>query len=190
MVKVDFICEGNTEKIIVDSENFRNLLNIKKCKVGRVINAEGKGNIHKEIIKSTDADYVFIFTDLDNDNCPLITIENHIKKSKRADKKYKKNKKHIFIIAIKEIESWFLADKKAMKNLKIHFNKNPEELEEPKDKINSLLNKNRRRKILIGEEVIATKFINAGFSIENAAQNQYCTSAKHFIKKLNKINNN
>lgn len=186
MVKIDFICEGHTEKILIESEKFKNYIKKSGCQIGRIINAEGEGNIHKEILNWTDADCVFILTDLDNDNCPRETIDRHVKRAKKRSKSYKKTENHIFIIAIKEIESWFLSDKQALKKIKINFNQNAEDLSKPKEKIKRLLNKNKKRKLPISETIIANKFIEEGkFSIENAANNQYCTSAKYFIKKLN-----
>ena len=126
---------------------------------------------------------MFIITDLDNDNCPLETIKKRTKKIKG----YKKPSNHIFVIAIKEIESWFLADKSAMKKLKIANNRNPEKVKEPYEKLEALLNKNKKRKISIGKPAMAKKFIDAGFSIENATKNQNCTSAKYFLKKLKEL---
>ena len=45
MVKVGFICEGATEKIIVESVNFKNFLKENNLEFIRAIDANGNGNL-------------------------------------------------------------------------------------------------------------------------------------------------
>ncbi len=73
-----------------------------------------------------------------------------------------------------------------MQKLSVNFNQNPEQEDKPFDIIKSLLNGREGKKEKgLTKIIIANKFINAGFSIENAAENS--TSAKYFINKLKEI---
>jgi hypothetical protein len=45
MVKVGFICEGETEKIIVDSADFKNILASKNLQLVNALDATGNGNL-------------------------------------------------------------------------------------------------------------------------------------------------
>ena len=104
-------------------------------------------------------------------------------------------KKQIIIIAVKAIESWFLADSITLSNI---FNEdnyqynNPEEMEEkPFEILKSEFIKNREgRGISKRRNLHASKMINNGFSIQNAASHPNCPSAKYFLQKLSQLNTN
>ncbi len=182
---IDFIFEGASDLIFLNSDNFKKTLESLNITTGRLISAGGYTKLPKEILTWTNSDYVFIITDSDNESCVATVIENRIKDIIKVEKNYKKKEEHIFIIAIRELESWFLSDKVAMKKMGINFNKNTEQQKDAKGIIIGLLNKNKKRKGKIGEELIANKFIEAGFSIENAAKNN--NSAKYFLTQLEKV---
>lgn len=113
MVNVGFICEGYTEWFILESENFRNILQNLDLNMVGVINVEGNGNLlprniekHRKNLMDDGADVILILTDLDEDQC-ITNTRNRIGE---------KEDQHI-IIAVKQIESWFLADSETMKSI-------------------------------------------------------------------------
>jgi predicted regulator of Ras-like GTPase activity (Roadblock/LC7/MglB family) len=52
MVKVGFICEGETEKLIIESEAFKILLLKAGLQLILAIDAEGNGNLLPQILKN------------------------------------------------------------------------------------------------------------------------------------------
>ena len=94
------------------------------------------------------------------------------------------------IIVVKAIESWFLADTKAISSYfeqDSYFHGLPESIEKPFDYL-------KQQSIDIKKRGISDKLIFAGimlkngFSIENAANHPNCPSAKYFINKLKSLN--
>lgn len=84
-----------------------------------------------------------ILTDLDYFECPVALIENWFK--------FEKNPNRIFRIAVREVESWLLAD---YKNLSKYLNispdkidKNPEKIIKPKNEIIKLAKLSRNKSI-------------------------------------------
>ena len=83
MVKLGFIGEGTTEKIILQSESFRQyLLSNEISFVENVIDATGNGNLLPKNIegfvnrlKDDGATAIIILTDLDEDKCISLTKE-------------------------------------------------------------------------------------------------------------------
>ena len=82
MVKIGFICEGETEKIIVESENFQQFLLQNNFEFVNAIDATGNGNLLPKniqpfikILKDDGAEIIFILTDLDIDKCITNTKE-------------------------------------------------------------------------------------------------------------------
>ena len=45
MVKIGFVCEGETEKLINESDRFRQFLFDNNCELLKVIDATGNGNL-------------------------------------------------------------------------------------------------------------------------------------------------
>ncbi len=111
MVKVGFIVEGDTEKILLASKNFKDwteTIGIDTCHP--IENAKGSGNLLPkhivplvERLKSKDAAYIIILTDL----------ENEPDKQSVIDRIGTEHTQLIFI-AVKAIEAWFLADTLAL----------------------------------------------------------------------------
>ena len=113
MVKLDFICEGFTEQILLLSDKFQQLLTPINLHLVNVINATGSGNLlphnirdYIESLEKDEAEVIFILTDLDNDFCITKTKE-----------RIKAREKDVVIIAVKKIEAWFLANDSAMRLL-------------------------------------------------------------------------
>lgn len=107
MVKVGFICEGKTEKKIVESPKFQNYLStIGVAAVGEIRDAGGNGNLlPQNLIKfvtplrEKGAEKIVIVTDLDQDACITLT-KNRIDSGENR----------IVIVAVIQAEAWFLAD--------------------------------------------------------------------------------
>lgn len=187
MVNVGFICEGYTEWFILESENFRNILQNLDLNLVGVINVEGNGNLlprniekHRKNLIDDGADVILILTDLDEDQC-ITNTRNRIGE---------KEDQHI-IIAVKQIESWFLADSETMKSI---FRGNflyeyPENAVIPFETIRKIYF-DKFLKGIVGRDQkkkLAQKMLQNGFSIQNAANHPNCPSATYFLSKLEQI---
>tara|TARA_R110002124_G_scaffold9577_3_gene49122 strand:- start:331 stop:903 length:573 start_codon:yes stop_codon:yes gene_type:complete len=187
MVKIGFICEGKTERKLIESAVFQNyLLSIGIECVKPVIDADGNGNLlpnnienHVIRLKHKGAERIVILTDLDEDVCVTRTKNRIIANEDDF---------MIVVVAVKQIESWFLADSKTMSLLlKRDFEYDfPETVHSPFDTIKQIfldkLNRGAGNKILL-----ASKMISNGFSVERAAIHSNCPSAVYFLKKLKQI---
>lgn len=111
MVKIGFIVEGKCEKIVVESETFKNLLQKNGFElIEPVIDANGAGNLLPEniepfidVLETMEAERLYILTD--SDGLPIKEVKERIRHTKIA----------AYFIAVKAIEAWFLADTQAMK---------------------------------------------------------------------------
>ncbi|MEA5428704.1 hypothetical protein [Arcicella lustrica] len=181
MVKIGFIVEGETEALILYSDKFRAILDeLNLVSVG-IINAGGNKNllphnilIHQNNLIKKGAETILILTDLDDDQCITKTKERITERENQ-----------IIIVAIKQIEAWFLADSILLSNL---FNESftfdyPEKENVPFDTLRALLIQFRGRG-LPKKVPMALKMINSGFSIQNAANHPNCPSANYFLTKL------
>lgn len=182
MVKVGFIVEGKTEKIIIESDKFKEfLLNNDYELVTPVIDAKGGGNLLPSNIepfikrlKDSQADRIVVLTDLEDEIC-VDKVKKRIGHSEI---------KAIFV-AVKAIEAWFLADTKAMQKL-LNNNDFVEEFPEytekmPQERIQELAIKYTNRGIGSSKPMFARKMLKWGFSIENSANHPNCPSAKAMI---------
>lgn len=185
MVKLGFIGEGANEKTVLESANFRALLN--KLGLGfieNVIDAEGGGNLlpkHLEdqidSLKKEGATDILILTDQEDAPC-ISSVKSRIDPDGN----------HIVVIAVRAIEAWFLADNNAMSAyLKSRFIcKNPEEFIRPFDQIKKLRWEKRGRG-LNHKKLLCSHMLLNGFSIQNAANHPNCPSAKYFLNKLKSL---
>lgn len=189
MVKIGFIGEGQTEQIFLESDRFKDLLASMKIESLPAINAKSNGNLlpHNisefiEILENQGAEFIFIITDLDKDAC--ITQTKDRLKARYQD---------IVVIAVKQIESWFLACSPALQKLldqpgfTFAF---PENEDDPFETINQLLIKYRGRGIgkrTAGKIKLVTRMIDAGFTLPDAAAHDNCPSARYLLKKLQGI---
>lgn len=182
MVKVGFIVESKTEKIIIESDKFKEfLLNNDYELVTPVIDAKGGGNLLPSNIepfikrlKDSQADRIVVLTDLEDEIC-VDKVKKRIGHSEI---------KAIFV-AVKAIEAWFLADTKAMQKL-LNNNDFVEEFPEytekmPQERIQELAIKYTNRGIGSSKPMFARKMLKWGFSIENSANHPNCPSAKAMI---------
>ncbi|MFW2176741.1 MULTISPECIES: hypothetical protein [unclassified Moraxella] len=183
MVKVGFIVEGETEKIIIESEQFRAFLQKHGYElIDPVVNAKGGGNLlPKNIEPSIKAieqgqpDKIFVLTDLEN-NASIADVRQRIYHAKIE----------LVFVAVKAIEAWFLADTQAMKKFLKSENFALETYPEqtvtmPFDRIKEIIMQLKVRGI--GSKVLLAKQMTKhhGFSIENSANHPNCPSAKELV---------
>ena len=184
MVNVGFICEGYTELFILESQAFKNILNQLQLNSVGIINVEGNGNLlphnlksHRENLFTKGASVIFILTDLDQDQC--IT---------KTRLRITESENQIIIVAVKQIESWFLSDYTAMNTIfqgdyAFEF---PENEDVPFETIRTKYFEKFRRGLVGRNEKkrLAQKMLNSGFSIQHAANHPNCPSASYFLTKL------
>jgi hypothetical protein len=180
-VKLGFIVEGDTEKILLDSPEFKSFLFSQNISfVDPVINAGGNGNLlphniieYIDVLKQKGADKIIVLTDLDEAKC-FTEVKNRID-----------GQDLIICIAKKKIESWFLSDTNALSSLL----RARESCEFPEDVINPFEYLSERRQFHQGrgfgdKKILAKLMLRNGFSIENAMDHPNCPSAKYFYNKL------
>ncbi len=187
MVKLGFIVEGDTEKIILERTDFFSYLSSKEIAfVPEVLNAAGNGNLlphnvekHTRILEAKGATHIFTLTDIDEDNCITLT-KNRISPQNNQT----------VIVSIKAIESWFLADTESMKlflNDDQFSQQDPENIIEPYEHIRTLRFTKTGRGIS-GKVILAKSLTNTyKFSIINAAKHPACSSARYFLDKIDKV---
>ena len=187
MIKVGFICEGYTEQKLLNSSNFKLYLHqLGIDMIEDIINAEGAGNLlphnilgYIDRLKSKSANKIIILTDLDDDIC----ITN-------TKKRINASANEIVVIAVKKIESLFLACNSAMQKYlqdDAFYFEFPEKELVPFEKIRQLklektgrgFNKNTGGKINLINNLLAL-----GLDITEAAKHPNCPSAKYFINQL------
>lgn len=189
MIKVGFICEGFTEKILLESTAFRNLLSSLNIESLQVVNAGGCDNLlphniepYTTILENSGAQFIIILTDLDDDAC-ITETKNRI--SARAQ--------DTVIVAVKKIEAWYLACTPAMQKMlgqtEFRFH-NPEEASEPFETVNQLLTLQFGRGIgkkAAGKKKLINRMLANGFDLADAADHENCPSAAYFLRKLKEI---
>lgn len=182
MRKVGFICEGQTEYILLKSEGFKNYLSSLNIEIAfDIIDASGcknllPHNIEPSVRKLKDygAKAIVILTDMDDDACITLT-----------KKRIHPQNDYLVIIAVKQIEAWFLANTQTMRLLlnqpNFHF-EFPESVPNPYKEIYQYLVDNKKGSY--NKKRIVTRLLDLGFSIQEAALHPNCPSAKYFIDKL------
>ncbi len=183
MVKLGFICEGETEKTIVESEKFKSLLSNLNLELVGAIDATGGGNqlpknilpFHNALI-GLNAEKIFILTDREKDPC-ITEVKNRIEN----------NLGHQIIVSVEAIESWYLADDVTLSAI---FRKNfhcdsPESTpSKPFDYLRSELNKSGIQGLSSSKIKFTKRMLQYGFDVANAAVHPECKSAKYFLNKL------
>jgi hypothetical protein len=186
MVKVGFICEGATEKIIVESEMFQKILTSFQLQLIKVINAEGKDNLlpkflpeFRQSLTDDGCQKIIILTDLESDPC-ITETKNRI--GDFADQ--------FIIVAVKAIEAWYLADSVLLSSLfkKNYSYPNPETREElPFEILKREFITHTERGCGSDKPLLAKRMLRNGFDLQNASQHINCMSAKYFLDKLKEI---
>ncbi len=182
MVKVGFICEGETEKLIINSVDFKKILVKNNLQLVNAIDVTGGDNLKPkkvtpfiESLKDDGAEKIFILTDLEKD----VSITN-------AKNRINAPENIIVVIAVKQIEAWFLADSITLSKMfgKEFYFDFPENENIPRDKLRELFVKETGRGFGDSKPKFAYNFIKNGFSLLNAANHPNCNSAKYLLSKL------
>ncbi|GAB3774104.1 hypothetical protein GCM10028818_16450 [Spirosoma horti] len=183
MVRIGFICEGKTEKNIIESINFQQWLRLNgfECLLP-IIDAKGNGNLLPHRIEALrqelldrNVQKIIVLTDLDADSCISLTRQRI---SERDDQ--------IIIVAVKQIESWFLGDTPTLQAL---LNDSAFKFDQPEQEVNPfstlqqlLLAKTNRG--VGSKSILVSRMLKYGFTVENAARHPNCSSASYFLTKL------
>ncbi|MEP7169569.1 MAG: hypothetical protein ABI855_09400 [Bacteroidota bacterium] len=182
-----FIVEGDTEKMILESPDFKNFLNTLHIEyIPDVVNVKGNGNLlphriteHTQILLDKGATQIIILTDLDDDKC-ITETKNRIKPLANQ----------IIIISGKQIEAWFLAHTDAIRQFLrtgVYTCENPETYSDPFEEISQLRLQYCNRGIQ-DKLPLARLMVNKNsFSVLQAARHPNCNSAKYFIEKIKGI---
>lgn len=183
MVSIGFIVEGATEKILIESDNFKTWATrhgIEICQP--VLDAKGGGNLLPQNIvplvrrlQSKNPTHIVILTDLEHETSQQVVKD-------RIGTDYT----NLIFIAVKAIESWFLADSEALSRwLKNSVSEiYPEKtIDLPWKRLLELdcehkptERKRGRRKPSFAKRI--TEKYN--FQLERAANHPHCPSAKEF----------
>ncbi|WP_285544415.1 hypothetical protein [Dyadobacter frigoris] len=185
-MKIGFITEGHTEKIILKSDGFQEYLEAHDLEfVHEVIVAGGKDNLTRDkvesnvkILRDKGAEIILVLRDLDD----CLNIEE-------ANSKIMSDIDIVKVIAIQAIESWFLADTvtlgKILESQDFYFEK-PEEEMSPFEKLRALRFQYKNKGIG-DKKLFAKMMVNNGFTVKNASEHPDCPSAKYFTNKLESL---
>lgn len=181
MVRVGFIVEGDTEKIVIDSAAFKAWAldwGIEVCTP--VIDAKGCGNLLPQNLgplvhqlRAHQPDHIVILTDRD-DAPDSATVRARIGTAHT----------NLIFVAVKALEAWFLADSHAMR----HWLGEP--VDEPYPEATPGMPWDRLREIAVqrgkrgpgsSKSSFAKRMVRYyGFTLEQAAAHPRCPSAREF----------
>jgi hypothetical protein len=192
MVRLGFIVEGDSEKIMVESANFKRWANAQGLEICRpVINARGGGNLLPQHMASMVAtltksqpDHVVVLTDLET--APDIeTVKVRITDTHTS----------LIFVAVKALEAWFLADTEAMRawlKQPAFVEASPEQTPGmPWDWLKEVARQQGARGPGPSKVIFAKRFCEAlNFQIANAATHPACQSAKTFHDALLNLSRN
>lgn len=186
MVRVGFIVEGSTEKIVIESNTFQMWAREQGIEIcSPVIDAEGGGNLLPQNIepminqlKRHNPNHIIILTDLEYDSTPEAVIA-------RIGKEHTK----LIFIAVKALEAWFLADTNALckwlSSDDVFVNKPEETVGMPWERLKELSSELGKRGPGSTKPGFAKKMVkHYGFSVPNAAKHPNCPSVKKFYDVL------
>jgi len=186
VVKLGFIVEGSTEKILIESPRFSLWLSQQGLELVKpVIDAKGGGNLLPKYLEpmvstlnAVNADHIIILTDLENQ----VDIGGV---KQRLANEYT----DLIFIAVKAIEAWFLADSLAMQQwLKEEgfYEAQPEEtVDLPWDRLSEIADELNKRGTGKSKPAFAKKMVkHYEFEIKNAAAHLNCPSADFFCTGL------
>ena len=186
MVRLGFIVEGDSEKILVESAGFKSWANAQGLEIcSPVINAKGGGNLLPHHmgpmltqLARTAPDHIVVLTDLE-DASDVAAVKARITDTHTQ----------LIFVAVKALEAWFLADTQAMRS----WLKQPEFLEltpeqtpgMPWDRLKDIANEHGARGPGSSKVIFAKKFCREhNYQISNAAGHPACQSAKVFHDTL------
>ncbi len=197
MVRVGFIVEGESEKMLMESVSFRDWCSrIGIETVTPIINAGGGGgllpeffqNYEKRLSTNGRPDKIVVLTDREKAPTNAVVKKRILRVNEMPTGGAKKKKRIDYVfVSVKALEAWFLADDKAMSSwLKATFHEDfPERTAGmPWDRIREIAAHRNRGP---GENHLsfAKTLINShGFTIENAARHPHCPSVQEFYRTL------
>lgn len=183
MVKIGFIVEGGSEKIIIESDAFKAWLGQLGVELVRpVIDAKGGGNLLPKNIEpmvqtlnNQGVDHIVILTDLEDD--PSVQMVKDRIGNLHTD--------HIYI-AIKAIEAWYLADTAAMnswlKSTTFYEQQPQATINKPWDRIKEIAQEQGVPGPGASKISFAKKMVkHHAFEVNNSAQHANCGSASEFV---------
>jgi hypothetical protein len=185
VVKIGFIVEGDTEKIVIESDTFQKWAKTQGIEIcSPVLNAKGSGNLLPQNIEPmivqlqrAKPNHIVILTDLEyepNEDA----VRNRIGTTHTE----------LIFVAVKAIEAWFLADTHALKKwLKIDVTEyQPENTEQmPWDRLKAIAVELGQRGTGDSKPAFAKRMVkHYEFSMASAAQHPNCPSAKKFHNGL------
>lgn len=189
MVKAGFIVEGASERVVVESPMFRELL--RTCGyelVTPVVDAKGGGNLLPQNIDAfiarldiAGAERIFVLTDLE-DEPQVATVRERVAHERI----------HFAFIAIKALEAWYLADSLAMNawlGTDDFHEPSPEATsEKPWERLKQVAAERGKRGPGSSKVAFATKITKRwGFTIENASTHPACPSAQELIEYFRSV---
>lgn len=187
-MKLGFIVEGETERIIIESNLFQSWANEQGLDICRpVIDAGGGGNLLPQNIKPmveqvqrSNPDHIIVLTDLERDP-DVKTVRQRIGVDYTQ----------LIFVAVKAIEAWFLADSKALEKwlgTSWHEDRPEETNGMPWGRLKELANELKARGPGPSKPAFAKKMTkHFGFTVPNAAQHPNCPSAKFFHDGLTNL---
>lgn len=188
MKKVGFICEGETEIILLGSDMVKDLLDeLNLESVGefdaggrtKLINKDEDVEKKFQILSDKSAEKIFVLSDLEDDPC--ISYYKH--------RLFNYSNLTVNIVAVKAIEAWLLSASKTLAVLlKGRFNYGKPESTDvlPLNKLQEIFLEKTGRGLGIGYKKprIMKRFIRNGFTLDEAAEHPNCSSVKYFLNKL------
>ncbi|MBD2702366.1 DUF4276 family protein [Spirosoma sp. BT702] len=184
MVKVGYIVEGASEKIILKTTKFQDYLRSKQIEqVADIIDMEGKGNLKSssqrmntqvQLLRDAGANWIVVLRDMDNAES-FAVVKEEVYQAIDTE----------VCIAVQELEAWFLADSKALSILfQTDFeHPNPETEANPFELL-AILRKQYTGRGISDKKIFTRTMLSCGFTIENAAQYSNCPNAHYFLTKL------
>lgn len=192
-MRVGFIVEGDTEKLLVESNCFRDWMyrHLGLEVADPVLNVSSIDNLRPHrlslqlpaYIKEARPDKIVILSDLDpSDVVPCITSRKQLIYTDGID---------LVLIARTSVESWFLGDTEAMRcclGNNEFFEAVPEDYENAWERLKFLLVTETGRGPGASKPKFARKFIQQhGFDLTRAAAHPACPSAAYALARLKSL---
>ncbi|WP_415871497.1 hypothetical protein [Acinetobacter pittii] len=181
-MKVAFIVEGGTEKILIESEQFKKWIQTFGLElIVPVVDASGGGNLlpHRigdmlGTLANKNPDHIFILTDLEREP-NIATVKSAIEHPDVKDS----------FITILATESWFLACTDALRSWlpsKDTYVEDPESFtgDKPFDRIKVLkLKASEGKRGVSNKKILARQMLLHGFTFEKVLEHPNCSSMKY-----------